>query len=289
LLQQIGHIETEEKEMSFLDHLEELRWHLIRAVGSIFVFAIIAFFSKGFVFHHLILGPSRTDFWTYQMFCKLGHLVNSDVLCIEQLPFIIQNRTMTGQFTTHITVSLVIGLICAFPYAFWEIWRFIKPGLRSTEKSVTTGAVFFVTLLFMSGILFGYYLVSPLSINFLSNYQVDSSIQNEFDLNSYISTLTMLVLACGLMFQLPMIVYVASKAGFVNPHLMRTFRRHAFIVILVVSAIITPPDIISQIMVSMPLMFLYEVSIHVSRAVERKREKALIKLRKELANSEPQA
>ncbi len=287
MLKQLDH--TEEKEMSFLDHLEELRWHLIRAVGSIFIFAIVAFFSKGFVFHHLILGPSRTDFWTYQMFCKLGGLLNSDALCIEQLPFIIQNRTMTGQFTTHISVSLVLGLIAAFPYAFWEIWRFIKPGLHSSEKQVTSGAVFFVSLLFMSGVLFGYYLVAPLSINFLSNYQVDSSIQNEFDLNSYISTITMLVLACGLMFQLPMVAYVASKAGLVTPQLMRTFRRHAFIVILVVSAIITPPDVISQILVSAPLVVLYEISIHVSGVVMRKREKALIKLRQEIASSEPQA
>ncbi len=154
--------------MSFLDHLEELRWHLVRSAASIFIFAAIAFFAKDFVFHEVILGPSRTDFWTYRKLCELGNLIGSDVLCIEMLPFELQSRTMTGQFTMHITYAFVIGLICAFPYFFWEMWRFIKPGLMSKEKNITRFATFFVSLLFVSGILFGYYIVSPLSINFLA-------------------------------------------------------------------------------------------------------------------------
>lgn len=266
--------------MSFLDHLEELRWHLIRSFASVFVFAIIAFVSKDFIFHELILGPSRTDFWTYRMLCELGEKIGSSVLCIESLPFEIQSRTMTGQFTMHITASFVIGLILAFPYFFWEIWRFIKPALYSTEKNLTRGAVFFVTLLFAAGILFGYYIVSPLSINFLANYSIDPSIKNQFDIISYVSTVTMLVLACGLMFQLPMVVYFLAKAGIVTPELMIFFRRHSVVVILVISAILTPPDVMSQILVALPIMLLYEVSIVIARVIvrrKRKREQRLAK------------
>lgn len=267
--------EIEKNEMSFLDHLEELRWHLVRAGASIFVFALIAFVSKDFVWHHLILGPSRTDFWSYQVLCELGEAINSSVLCIEELPFIIQSREMTGQFTMHITSSFIIGLICAFPYAFWEFWRFISPGLYPQEKNMTRGAVFFVSFLFIAGILFGYYIVSPLSINFLSNYQVSPTILNEFDIKSYVSTVSMLVLACGIMFQLPVVVYFLSEAGFVTPELMKQYRRHAIVVILIISAILTPPEVVSQILMAFPMLFLYQVSIFISRMVLRNKRRAL--------------
>jgi sec-independent protein translocase protein TatC len=265
--------------MTFVEHLEELRWHLIRSVISIFIFGVVAFLAKEFVFHHLILGPSRPDFWTYRMMCKLGEMLNSSVLCIGEQQLFLQSRQMTGQFTMHITASLVIGIICAFPYTFWELWRFISPGLMPNERRVTQGATFSVTILFVAGILFGYYIVSPLSINFLSNYQVDPSIHNEFDIISYVSTLCMLVLTCGLMFQLPIIVYFLSQAGFITPGIMKTYRRHALVVILVVSAILTPPDVISQLLIAMPLVVLYQVSIYISAFVISKRER---KRRKEL-------
>jgi sec-independent protein translocase protein TatC len=261
--------EKVEREMSFLDHLEELRWHLIRSLSSILVFAVAAFVSKKIIFHGIILAPSRPDFWTYKMMCKLGMLVNSDVLCIEELPFIIQSRQMTGQFTMHIVSSLVIGLILAFPYTFWEIWRFISPGLYQKEKNVSQGAVFYVTMLFLIGISFGYFIVAPISINFLSHYQLDPSIQNEFDIISYVSTVTMLVLACGIMFQLPIIVYFLTKAGLVTPRLLKVYRKHAIIVILAVSAIITPPDVMSQVLIALPLILLYQLSILISRNVLR--------------------
>ncbi|MFC2126234.1 twin-arginine translocase subunit TatC [Bacteroidota bacterium] len=255
--------------MSFLDHLEELRWHLIRSLISILVFAVAAFVSKNIIFHGIILAPSRADFWTYRMMCKLGMLVNSDVLCIEELPFIIQSRQMTGQFTMHIVSSLVIGLIFAFPYTFWEMWRFISPGLYQKEKHVSRGAVFYVTMLFLIGIAFGYFIVAPISINFLSHYQLDPSIQNEFDIISYVSTVTMLVLACGIMFQMPIIVYFLTKAGLVTPRTLKIYRKHAIIVILAVSAIITPPDVVSQILIALPLIVLYQISILISRNVLR--------------------
>ena len=261
--------------MSFLDHLEELRWHLVRAGISIVVFAVAAFVAKTFVWHDIILAPSRTDFWTYRMLCQLGELTGSSLLCIEELPFIIQSRQMTGQFTMHLGSSLVIGLICAFPYTFWEIWRFVSPGLHITERRISRGATFFVSLLFLAGVLFGYFIISPIAINFLANYQVDPSIYNEIDIISYVTTLIMIVLAAGIMFQLPVVVYFLTKAGLVTPQLMRTYRKHSIVVILVVSAIITPPDVVSQVLIGLPLMLLYEISIFISRALIRKRVKKI--------------
>lgn len=267
----------QKEEMGFIDHLESLRWHLMRSVISILVFTIAAFVSKSFVFGTVIFGPSRPDFWTYRMFCKMFTYMGQPEFCIEDLAFTVQSRQMTGQFTMHIMSSLVIGLICAFPYAFWEIWRFIKPGLYPNERKHSRGSVFFVSLLFITGILFGYYVVAPLSINFLASYSVDPSIINEFDITSYVSTLAMLVLACGLMFQLPMIVYFLSKAGLVHPELMKTYRKHSIVVILFVSAILTPPDVISQLLIGLPLMFLYEVSITISARVLKNRLKKIDK------------
>jgi sec-independent protein translocase protein TatC len=216
----------------------------------------------------VILGPSKPDFWTYQTLCNLA-----EAFCIDELPFIIQSRQMTGQFTMHILSSVVIGLLCAFPYTFWEIWRFIKPGLYETEQKVSRGATFFVSLLFMIGVLFGYFIVTPLAVNFLGNYQVADSILNEFDIISYVTTVATLVLACGLMFQLPIVVFFLTKAGLVTPEVMKTYRRHAIIVILVAGAILTPPDPISQIMIALPLVLLYQVSIFISKWVLRSEKK----------------
>jgi sec-independent protein translocase protein TatC len=257
-------------EMSFLDHLESLRWHIIRGVAAILVFTIVAFVNKYFLFHELILGPSRSDFWTYRQLCMLAERLNEPDLCIKGLNFTLQSRTMGGQFTTHLTVSFVAGLIVAFPYVFWEIWRFIRPGLYPQERRATQGAVAWVSLLFFTGIMFGYYVLSPLSINFLANYTVDESVTNNFDISSYMSTLVIMVMACGLTFQLPMIVLVLSKIGILTPKFMRTYRRHAIIVILIVSAVLTPsPDVFSQLLVAIPIYFLYELSIFVSRSVEK--------------------
>jgi sec-independent protein translocase protein TatC len=260
---------VQEQEMSFIDHLEELRWHIIRAVGSIFVFGIAAFLAKSFVFHDVILAPSRTDFFTYRMMCRLGEIIGSDAICIDTLAFTIQSRTMSGQFTMHLMVSFMIGLALAFPYAFWEIWRFISPGLYPQERQNSRGAVFFVSLLFIIGMLFGYYIVAPLSINFLSSYTVDPTILNEFDLSSYIETLVMLVFACAIMFELPIIVYFLTKAGMLSPEVMRVYRKHSLVGILVISAMITPPDVTSMMLIAFPLFLLYEISIFVCATVRK--------------------
>jgi len=182
---------------------------------------------------------------------------------------------MTAQFTMAITSSFVIGLIVAFPYAFWEFWRFIKPGLYKNEKNLSRGAVFFVSLLFLSGIMFGYYVVAPISINFLTNFKLDESILNEIDLTSYVSTVLMLVFACGVMFQLPVVVYFLTKAGIITPEFLKIYRKHAIVVILVLSAFITPPDPISQILMCFPLLILYEVSIIIANSIKKEEEKLL--------------
>ncbi|MFY0591642.1 twin-arginine translocase subunit TatC [Roseivirga sp.] len=263
--------DSPEEEMGFLDHLEELRWHLVRAVASVLVFSVIAFFFKDFIFDVLILGPTESNFWTYRMLCELSTVLDTPALCLEPFEMDIQNRNITGQFVWHIKSSLVVGLLIAFPYAFWEIWRFVKPGLRSNEKKASRGIVFVVTVLFLSGVVFGYFIVTPLSFNFLQNYMLSPKIDNNYDLSNIIGMVATLSLACGLMFQLPVVTYILSKAGIVTPKLMRSYRRHSFVVILVISAIITPPDVMSQVLIALPLTFLYEVSILVSKRIERKR------------------
>ena len=259
-----------EGEMSFLDHLEALRWHLIRSLAAMVILTVTAFFSKELLFHDIILAPSRPDFWTYRMLCRLGEYLEQPFLCVKQLSFIIQSRTLTGQFSTHIGVSLVAGFILAFPYIFWEIWQFVRPGLYPRERAMTRGAVFFVSFLFFLGISFGYWILAPLSINFLANYQIDPSIANEVDLMSYIETLMMMVLSCGLMFQLPMVILVLAKAGLAGPGFLRAYRRHAIIVIVIVAAVLTPsPDLFSLLIVALPIYLLYELSILLAARVER--------------------
>lgn len=266
---------TEQGEMSFLEHLEVLRWHLVRSVSSIFIFAIAAFIAKGFIFDTLLLGPKSPNFWTYRMLCKLSERFGlSDLLCITDIPFELINISMAGQFTTHIIVSIIAGFIVSFPYIVFEIWRFIKPGLYEGERKYTTGMVFYTSVLFMLGVLFGYYIIAPLSVNFLGSYRVSELVVNQIDLNSYFSTIATLVLASGVVFELPILIYFLTKIGVVTPDSLRQYRKHAVVGILILAAVITPPDVSSQILVFFPLMFLYEVSILVSAFVLRNQEKA---------------
>lgn len=264
------------REMGFLDHLEELRWHLVRSVISILVFSVLAFLASDFVFETLIFGPVKPEFWTYQQLCRLSEALNSASLCIDEIPISFQNREMTGQFTMHIMSSLVIGLILAFPYTFWEIWRFVKPGLRDKEKSASRGAVLVVSMLFLMGVLFGYFIVTPLSINFLANYRLSNMIENIIDIKSIMGMEVTLVLACGFMFQLPVVSYFLAKAGLVSSALMKSYRKHAFVAILVISAVITPPDVMSQILVALPITLLYEISIVITKRVEKRNQEESI-------------
>jgi sec-independent protein translocase protein TatC len=260
----------EKGEMSFLQHLEVLRWHLVRSASAIVILGTVAFFAKSFVFDTVLLGPMRSDFVTYRVLCEASQRFGlSDLLCLGEMNFILINTTMSGQFTTHIFVALIAGLVLAFPYVVFEIWRFVKPGLYQNERKYANGMVTYTSVLFILGVLFGYYVIAPMSVNFLGNYQVSELVKNQIDLNSYFSTLATLVLATGLVFELPILMYFLTKIGVVTPEFLRTYRRHSIVIILIVAAVITPPDVASQLLVFMPLMVLYEVSIFVSAAVLR--------------------
>jgi len=262
------------KEMSFLDHLEELRWHLIRATIAILICGTGAFLLKGFIFDTLLFGPKSMDFPTYQLLCKAATFIGIETsFCGEALPFIIQSRTMAGQFSAHVWTSVTAGLIMAFPYVVYELWKFISPGLYENERKNARGFIIITSLLFFLGVLFGYYVVVPLSMNFLGTYQVSTEVLNEFDLSSYIGLVRASVLASGLIFQLPIIIYFLTKVGLVTPQFLKKYRKYALVIVLILSAIITPPDVASQIIVAIPVLILYQVSIYISKIVVRKQRK----------------
>ncbi len=269
-----------QEEMSFLEHLEILRWHIMRSAIAIVSFSILAFVNVSFVFDTFLMGPKSANFPTFRFLCwfsgKLNSwspwLVEKNTLCIGQNLPNLQNIQMAGQFTTHIMISLFSGLILAIPYVFWEVWRFIKPGLKETETKFARGFVFFTSFLFLSGVSFGYFVISPLSVNFFLNYTISADVLNIPTLSAYIGTVTTVTLACGFVFQLPIVIYFLTKIGIVGPMLLRKFRKHAFVGCLVLSAIITPPDVFSQFLVTLPLIVLYEISIFISGRVEKKQQ-----------------
>ncbi|MGC6428980.1 MAG: twin-arginine translocase subunit TatC [Flavobacteriales bacterium] len=259
------------EEQSFLDHLEVLRWHLIRSAIAIVLGAIIAFVNPHILFDQIIFASKDPSFATYQWLCWISRSLSlGDTFCILEMPFTLMNINMSGQFSTHIISSLVAGLIISFPYVFWELWRFIKPALHQGEQKFSRGIVFYTSFLFILGVLFGYYFVAPLSVQFLGNYQISAQVANQINLNSFISTVTTVCLANGLIFQLPVLVYFLSKLGLITPDFLRKYRRHALVCLLLLAAIITPPDIMSQIMVTFPLMILYEISIKISSRFQDK-------------------
>jgi sec-independent protein translocase protein TatC len=265
---------SNEKEMSFLDHLEDLRWHLIRATLAIVTVAAFAFLAKDFIFDVLLFGPKNPDFPTYRLLCRLATNIGlEDSFCFTEEQFRIQSRTMAGQFSAHIWTSIMAGFIIAFPYVLYEFWKFISPGLHQNERSTSRGFILIASLLFFMGVLFGYYVVTPLSINFLGSYRVSDQVFNDFDLSSYIGLVRASVLASGLIFELPIIIYFLTKVGLVTPDFLRTYRKFALVIVLILSAIITPPDIASQVIVSVPVLILYEISIYISRWVVRKQKR----------------
>jgi sec-independent protein translocase protein TatC len=267
-----------DQEMSFLEHLEELRWHIIRAFLAIVVFSVIAFIEKDIIFDKIIFSPKRPDFWTNRMFGKMADLLGMDAVRINTKEFQLISINMSGQFMTHFWTSVIAGLIIASPYVIYEIWRFIKPALYEKERKYSTGAVFYMSVLFILGVLFGYYLIVPLSVHFLGSYSISDSVANQINILSYINTVTSITLSSGLIFELPIVVYVLSKVGILSPDMMTKYRRHAYVVLLTVSAIITPPDVFSQIMVCIPLVFLYEIGIFISKRVNKKAEEELEKM-----------
>jgi sec-independent protein translocase protein TatC len=267
-------------EMSFLEHLEELRWHIIRSLLAIVIMMIVAFCFKNVLFNDIVLAPKNPTFITNRLLCEFGHYLaqhinfkNPDVLCINTKPPNLIAIKMAGQLTTHITVAMVAGLILAFPVIIREFWMFFKPALHSNEAKYARGAVLASSSLFFTGVLFGYFLLSPLSIYFLTSYTISPDVVNQINVRSFIGTLTSICLATGVVFELPIVAFFLTKIGIITPAFMRKYRKHAIVVIFIVAAIITPPDVFSQTLVAIPLLILYEISIFVSARVMKQKAK----------------
>ncbi|MGB0885847.1 MAG: twin-arginine translocase subunit TatC [Chitinophagales bacterium] len=259
--------------MSFVSHLEELRWTLFRSIVAIGVFGILAFLNKHFVFETIIFGPAKSNFLSYQFLCNFGEKIGFSFICISDINFEIVNLSLAGQFMTHLMTSVALGFILAFPYLIWEIWKFIKPGLTNKEVNASRTVIGFSGLLFFTGVLFGYFVLVPFGVNFLTTYSISQEVLNTIDLTNYINVLTMFVLASGIMFQLPILVYLLTKIGMVNDAMMKEHRKHAVVVIFMVAAIITPADIGTMVVVAIPLWFLYEMSIYVSAVTYKNLQK----------------
>jgi sec-independent protein translocase protein TatC len=264
-----------EKSMPFLQHLEELRWHLIRSILAIAIAGGIAFLAKDFIFDTILFGPKKQDFPTYKWLCSAANALGfDDGFCFDELPFRVQSRTVAGQFSAHVWTSITAGFIFAFPYVIYQLWLFVSPGLLSKERTKARGFIFISSLLFFIGVSFGYYVVTPMSLRFLGTYSVSAEVFNDFDLGSYTSLVRASVLSAGFIFELPILVYLLTKIGLITPMFMRKYRKISLVLVLTLSAIITPPDIASQIVVAIPIMILYEVSIFISKVVYKNNQKS---------------
>jgi sec-independent protein translocase protein TatC len=267
--------EHEKTEMSFFDHIEELRRHILRSVGAIVGIGVLFFLNKDFVFNTLLFGPRNPDFITYRAICAFSRAVGAgDSMCFSPTPFTILSRQLGEILMQHMMVSFWLGLICAFPFVLWEFWKFIRPGLLPAEQRTIRGVVFICSSLFFLGVCFGYFILAPFSISFLAGYTVEGA-EVAPTLDSYVNYMTMFTIPTGLIFEMPIVAYFLAKLGVIGQQFMRAYRRHAIVVIVIVAAIITPPDVASQIIVVIPLLTLYEVSIMVVGRVQRQREKKL--------------
>ncbi len=261
-------------EMSFLDHLEELRWLLVRSTAAICIMAFVTYFISDYLFDVIILGPTRPTFFTYRWFCDLSHQLGfADSICITELNFIIQNTEMEGQVNIFVWMCILAGFILSFPYILWELWKFISPALYEKERKNAKVFIFTSSLLFFLGVLFGYYVVIPMSVNFVATFSVSDVVINQFTLESYMGMVKTSVLASGLFFELPIIIYFLTKLGLVTPDFLRKYWKYAVIIILIIAAIVTPPDVVSQTIVAIPMLIIYEVSILISKIVYKNKNK----------------
>jgi sec-independent protein translocase protein TatC len=260
------------KEMSFLDHLEELRWLLVRSTIAIIIMACLTYFVSDFLFDTIIFGPTRPTFYTYKIFCNLSHLLNfGESICIEELPFIIQNTLMEGQVNMFVWMCLLAGFILAFPYILWQIWSFISPALYQNEKKNAKFFIFTSSILFFLGVLFGYFIIIPMSVNFVATFTVSEMVKNQFTLESYVGMFKTSVIAGGLFFELPIIIYFLTKLGLVTPEFLRKYRKYAIVIVLIVAAIVTPPDVVSQTIVAIPMLIIFELSVIISSIVYKRK------------------
>jgi len=258
-------------EMSFLEHLEELRWHLVRSSIAVVAGAVFVFINVKFIFDQILFKPKTSDFITNRFFAWMAKVFDSPSIQINTKPIEIINIDLSGQFTTHITIAMVGGIIITIPYIFYEFWSFIRPALYDKEKKYATGAVFYTSFLFLLGVLFGYYLIVPLTTHFFGAYSVSDEVVNQINLNSYVSSVSTVVLGSGLVFELPIIIYFLSKVGIITSSFLKTYRRHAYVLLLLMAAIITPPDIFSMLLVSGPLLLLYEAGVILAKRIEKKK------------------
>jgi sec-independent protein translocase protein TatC len=261
-------------EMSFLDHLEELRWLLVRSTVAILILATITFFVSDYIFDVIIFGPTHPEFITYRFFCDLSHYLGfADSICVTEMPFIIQNTDMEGQVNVLVWTCILAGFILGFPYILFELWKFISPALYEKERKHAKLFIFVSSLLFFLGVLFGYFVVVPMSVNFFATFKVSDVVKNQFSIDSYIGMVKTSVVASGLFFELPIIIYFLTKLGLVTPEFLRKYWKYAVIIILIVAAIVTPPDVVSQTIVAIPMLLIYEVSILISKLVVRNQKK----------------
>jgi sec-independent protein translocase protein TatC len=265
-------------EMSFVDHLEALRWHIVRAVLAIMVIAIVVFIKIDWIFEKVIYGPLSSDFISYSVSCKISHFLHlGNVLCIPSIANMkLQTTAFSSQFISSLTISLIGGFIVAFPYVFWEFWKFVKPALSAKELKNSRGAIFWVTFFFLMGISFGYFLLAPFTFSFLANYKLGYSqlIETKPTLDDYLDNMVDILIGAGLAFQLPIISHVLTRVGLITPKFLRTYRKYAYVAILIIAGIITPsPDWMSQTIVAIPLILLYELSIMVSVRVTKELQK----------------
>jgi sec-independent protein translocase protein TatC len=262
------------KEMSFLDHLEELRWLLVRSSAAILIMACATYFVSDYLFDTIIFGPTRPSFYTYRLFCDLSHQLNfGESICIEELPFIIQNTEMEGQVNMFVWMCILAGFILAFPYILWQIWQFISPALYEKEKKNARVFIFVSSLLFFLGVLFGYFIVIPMSVNFVATFTVSEMVKNQFTLDSYMGMVKTSIIASGLFFELPIIIYFLTKLGLVTPSFLRDYRRYAVVIVLIIAAIVTPPDVVSQTIVAIPMLVIFELSVIISAIVYKNQQR----------------
>ena len=261
-------------EMSFVDHLEELRWHLVRAVIAVVVCAIVVFIFSDYVVDEILFGPTRTSFVSAVWMCEVGHKIGAgDALCFPEVKAIFQENTMTGQFIASFTVAFIGGFIIAFPYIFWEFWRFVRPALSDKEQKSTRGIILWVSLLFFSGVAFGYYILTPFMVNFYFNYKLSAQIEIRPTFSDYMENLIYTTVGIGVLFQLPLLVMLLARIGIVTGAFLRKYRRHAFVIIILAAAIITPStDPFSLTIVTIPLYLLFEASIIVASRVNKRME-----------------
>lgn len=265
-------------EMNFLDHIEELRWHIVRSAIAIIICAILVFIKVEWIFDNIILGPAHKEFISYRAFCALGRLLHSDDFCMGDVHMRFQNTAVTGQFMMSLSVSTMLGFIIAFPYILWELWKFIRPALKPNELKMAKGIVFWCSLLFFMGVMFAYFIVAPYTINFFGNYKLSPLFENIITIENYYDTISNLILALGVVFELPVLVYFLSRIGVLTPEFLRAKRRHAFLILFILAMVIAPPDVFSCLLIFFPIYILFEISVKISgRAVKARKLRQAMK------------